>query len=241
MAGCQSSPPQATDRPYVQQIAGSLATFDMTPVPGRAGVAPFWISRTEVTWDAYDIWLFGRDTGESGGADAESRPSKPYNPPDRGWGHEGYPAIAVSHKAATLYCQWLSSTTGRKHRLPTEAEWEHACRAGGFEPLRPGRTQLDKIAWHAGNSKDKTQPVAAKQPNALGLCDMLGNVAEWCVGADGKPVVRGGSFLDDPADVHCRARRQPDESWRATDPQVPKSKWWLSDAPFVGFRVVCER
>ncbi len=69
---------------------------------------------------------------------------------------------------------------------------------------------------------------------------MLGNVQEWCIGADGKPVTKGGSYRD-PAERLTTTHRAPlSSAWNASDPQMPKSKWWLSDGPFVGFRVVCE-
>ena len=234
---------------YTETIPGSLVTFDLVPIPGTADLDPFRISATEVTWDAYDLWAFalrqksakaGQAKGaSSGGAvDAESRPSRPYTPPDRGWGHQGHPAMGITYHAATMYCRWLSAQTGRRYRLPTEAEWEHACRAGAAKPSTPKRARPSAVAWYAQNSDAKTHPVAQKQPNAWGLHDMLGNVAEWCLGADGQPVVRGGSFRDAAADVHCGARRAQDDAWTATDPMIPKSRWWLSDAPFVGFRLV---
>jgi formylglycine-generating enzyme required for sulfatase activity len=100
---------------------------------------------------------------------------------------------------------------------------------------------LDKLAWHWGNSDDKTHKVGTKQPNAWGIYDMLGNVAEWCQPMDDEvPVVRGGSFDDQPDKVHPTARKKYTPDWQMNDPQNPKSQWWLTDAPFVGFRVVCE-
>jgi hypothetical protein len=69
---------------------------------------------------------------------------------------------------------------------------------------------------------------------------MLGNIAEWIIGNDGAPVVAGGSFKDKAEQIHGSSRAKQTPAWNATDPQFPKSKWWLADAPFVGFRVVCE-
>jgi formylglycine-generating enzyme required for sulfatase activity len=244
----------------VQEIAGTLVKFEMRPVPGgrfsmadpaRPGtmrqveVKPFWIGKTEVTWDEYDIYVFRLDLSEeqkAGGVDATSRPSKPYGAPDRGFGHQGYAALGMTFGAAESYCRWLSARTGRKYRLPTEAEWEYACRAGASTVPGNNKTLLDKIAWYWDNADDKTHAVAGKASNVFGIHDMLGNVAEWCagMGAEGAPVVRGGSF-NDPADrVHSSARVLQTPAWNATDPQNPKSRWWLSDGPFVGFRVVCE-
>ncbi len=256
-AAAQKTPP-----PYVETIPGTTVKFEMVPVPGapvsvanaRGGAAgqtkgkALWMGKTEVTWDAYDIFAFRLDQSQSeqakgsapNSADATSRPSKPYGAPDRGFGHQGYPAIGMTYQAAEAYCRWLSGKTGKKYRLPTEAEWEHAARAGVAKAGPLPKSELDKYAWHWDNAQDKTQAVATKAPNTWGLHDMLGNVAEWCTGADGKPVVRGGSYNDNADKVHPGARAVQAPDWNATDPQDPKSKWWLADAPFVGFRVVRE-
>lgn len=245
---------------FEQAIPGTLVKFEMRPVPGgrlrmadldkpgamrEVEIKPFWMGKTEVTWDEFDIYVFRFDLSEeqkAAGVDAASRPSKPYGAPDRGFGHQGYPALAMTYSAAEGYCKWLSQKTGRKYRLPTEAEWEWAARAGG--PPVPGNDKalLDKVSWHWDNANDKTHPVGSKAANAWGLHDLLGNVAEWCVGmgADKAPVVRGGSFDDTAAKIHSGQRALQTSAWNITDPQNPKSKWWLANAPFVGFRVVCE-
>jgi len=244
---------------YTETIPGTVVKFDMVPVPGgtytindpktgkpkQVTIKPFYIGKTEVTWDEFDVFvhkLDAPDTQKTGGADAVSRPSKPYGAVDRGYGHKGYPAISMSYLSAQKYCEWLSAKTGKKYRLPTEAEWEYACRAGVL-PAGPitDSELLDKLAWHWGNSEDKTHKVGTKQPNAWGIYDMLGNVAEWCQPMDDEvPVVRGGSFDDQPDKVHPTARKKYTPDWQMNDPQNPKSQWWLTDAPFVGFRVVCE-
>jgi len=244
---------------YTETIPGTVVKFDMVPVPGgtytitdpktgkpeQVTIKPFYIGKTEVTWDEFDVFvhkLDAPDTQKTGGADAVSRPSKPYGAVDRGYGHKGYPAISMSYLSAQKYCEWLSAKTGKKYRLPTEAEWEYACRAGVL-PAGPitDSELLDKLAWHWGNSDDKTHKVGTKQPNAWGIHDMLGNVAEWCQPMDDEvPVVRGGSFYDEPDKVHPAARKKYTPDWQMNDPQNPKSLWWLTDAPFVGFRVVCE-
>lgn len=237
-----------------ETIPGSLVKFDMVQIPGGSvthlgadgkmtttTVKPFWIGKTEVTWDEYDIYAFRLDQTEdekAKGVDATSRPSKPYGAPDRGYGHEGYPALGMAYNAAEHYCRWLSTKTGRKYRLPTEAEWEHACRAGATTHGKP--QELEKHAWVWENAEDKAHSVGKKTPNAWGLFDMLGNVMEWCQGVDGKPVARGGSFVDKAADVNCAARTHQTPEWQQADSQIPKSRWWLSDGPFVGFRVVRE-
>ncbi|HEX7119098.1 MAG TPA: formylglycine-generating enzyme family protein [Longimicrobiales bacterium] len=237
---------------YTETLPGTVVSFEMVPVPaGRAevrtpngvdtvAVGPFWMSRIEVTWDVYDVWVFGLDAGgqvgTGKGADAVSRPSKPYVLPGAEFGHQGRPALAMTHHAATRFARWLSERTGRKYRLATEAEWEHACRAGAAGPP----DALSDHAWYRENSDGRTHPGAMRAPNAFGLYDLLGNVAEWVDGADGTPVVKGGSYADGRDAVHCDARQAQSPAWNMTDPQLPKSRWWLADAPFVGFRLVRE-
>jgi formylglycine-generating enzyme required for sulfatase activity len=243
----QSAPPER----YHEKIAGTLVSFEMRLVPGgdvvvpaTAGeqtmrVAPFYIGVTEVTWDLYDVFALGLDRqAQTGGADAIARPSNPYGAPDYGWGHAGFPAISVTRAAAEAFGKWLSSKTGKAYRVPTEAEWARAAglAAGGRAPLPKDRR--DAIAWHRGNAAARTHAVATKPADALGLFDLFGNAAEWVAPADGALVVRGGSFRDD--DVGPVARAVQDPSWNDTDPQLPKSTWWLSDAPFVGFRIVSD-
>jgi formylglycine-generating enzyme required for sulfatase activity len=224
---------------YRESIDGTLVTFEMVFVEGGP-VKPFYIGRTEVTWDLYDVFALGLDRpADVGGADAIARPSQPYGAPDQGWGHAGYPAIAVTRSAAEAFCQWLSAKTGKTYRLPTEAEWAHAAaRAVGSAPLTPAR--LSEVAWHRENAGGRTHPVGTKAPDAIGLLDLFGNAAEWVVADNGAATVRGGSYRDPPAAVGPSARSVQDPSWNERDPQLPKSRWWLSDGPFVGFRVVRE-
>jgi formylglycine-generating enzyme required for sulfatase activity len=218
---------------YVEKIPGSLVEFTMIRVPEKG----IWIGETEVTWNLFDIWAFRLDLSDkevADGVDAESRPSRPYGAADWGFGRSGYPAIGMTHFAAEEFCKWLSKKTGKRYRLPTEEEWEFAARAGvSSEP-----SDLESVAWYWENSDDKTHPVKSKKPNAWGLYDMLGNVAEWAIDEDGKALVCGGSWKDKVVGFKVRSRQEP--KWNERDPQNPKSKWWLSDAPFVGFRVVCE-
>jgi sulfatase modifying factor 1 len=93
-----------------------------------------------------------------------------------------HPVVCVTWHDAVAFCQWLSKKTGRTVRLPTEAEWEYACRAGTKSPFHFGddEKQLASYAWYGANSGRRTHPVGLKRPNAAGLCDMMGNVLEWC-------------------------------------------------------------
>lgn len=221
--------------------------FRLIPGSADGSIKPFYVSETEVPWDVADIYIFKldeKDAGESGSAqgggsanaDAVTRPTKPYLPPDRGFGHEGYAAITMSFHNAKEFCNWLTkrSTNGRAFRLPTEAEWERAC--GGDVDAK----QLGDFAWFSDNANDSPQPIGKKKANKFGVYDMLGNVQEWCVGPDGTGVTRGGSYRDGIEKVNSTHREPASRGWNASDPQVPKSKWWLADGPFVGFRVVCE-
>lgn len=178
--------------------------------------ANVWIGRTEVTWDEYEIWYFRKDLAP--GADAKSRPSAFYEPPDNGWGAGKRPAIKINKQAAERYCEWLTERTGKKYRLPTAKEWELA--AGPFDP---------ETAWLG---VDQTQEVAKKMPNAFGIFDMYGNAREYV--ADSDQVFGGGYDGTDGKPIPY------DPEWNSRDPQRPRSKWWVCDGPFLGFRVVCE-
>jgi formylglycine-generating enzyme required for sulfatase activity len=237
-AVCQS--PAEGLQPYRDSIPGTLVTFEMVPLPAGPGIEPIWIGRTEVTWDMYDVFALGLDVrGTSGGTDAAARPSHPYGAPDYGFGHKGYPVISVTRAAAEAFCAWLSAKTGNKYRLPTDAEWQHAAQlALGSAPL--SSEQRDALAWHRDNADGRTHAAGSKQADNAGLYDLLGNAAEWVVAENDELVVRGGSFRTERDRLDSRARAKQDESWNERDPQIPKSRWWLSDGPFVGFRMVRE-
>jgi formylglycine-generating enzyme required for sulfatase activity len=243
--------------------------------PHRVKVAPFWMGMFEVTWNEYELFMYPdtelrlrtsvpTDEEVNKVSDAVARPSKPYVEMSFGMGKDNYPAIAMTHHGANKYCHWLSAKTGHFYRLPTEAEWEYACRAGTTTPYFFGEDpkQLNDYAWSALNSEFKYQKVGRKKPNPWGLHDIVGNVVEWCLDqydADfyqqgaGKVVedpwnkatkpyphaVRGGHWDDEDVTLFRSAvRRGSDRSWKAQDPQLPKSTWWLSDAQWVGFRLV---
>lgn len=223
-------------------VPGGIVLVASSGGPVHVTVTPFWIGKTEVTWDEYDVFAYRLDepAEERTGADATARPSRPYGAPDYGWGHHGFPAISIAAPAAADFAAWLSTRTGRKYRLASDAEWTRAAEAGfGVGGITP--TELDAVAWHAANAGARTHPVASRQADALGLHDMLGNAAEWVLGPDGRPLTRGGSWADSAHRVGPQTRARPTPAWNARDPQFPKSRWWLSDGPFVGFRLVRER
>lgn len=234
---------------YRQEVPGSLASFEMVFVPGGdvtidgkiVSVAPFYLGRTEVSWDLYDAFALGdggaaRDRAD----DATARPSNPYGAPDYGWGHQGYAAISIAKPATAAFANWLSQTVGRKYRLPTEAEWVHAATLAA-RGLGDGPDRWDAVAWYLGNSGRTTHPIATKAADGLGLFDLFGNAAEWVeTNSDDEWVVRGGSFLDPVDKIGPSARAAQDDLWNERDPQLPKSDWWLSDGPFVGFRLASD-
>ncbi|MDO1513751.1 formylglycine-generating enzyme family protein [Maribacter confluentis] len=238
----------------------------------EVSLSAFYISKYEITWEIYN--LFVNRTIDSVvqnnkandlklAMDAIAGATVPYVDMSLGMGTgKGLPVGNVTHYAASQFCKWLSAKTGHFYRLPTEAEWEYSARAGtrtayyfGDDP-----NSLKDYAWYYENSNDTYHPVGQKLPNAWGLYDMHGNVAEWTLDhyvpeAYSKRVahtqspreqlatsypntVRGGSYYDDAEYIRSAARLGSTENWKMRDPQFPKSKWWNTDAPFVGFRVV---
>jgi formylglycine-generating enzyme required for sulfatase activity len=293
--------PKTDFKAYTEKIAGTDVKFDMVAIPagtftmgspdtekGRGAdegpqhpvqIKAFWMGKCEVTWDEYDI--FRKELGVEerndqikllkATPDALTGPTPPYADETFDHGRDGKPVLAITYHAAMTYCRWLSTKTKQTYRLPTEAEWEYAARAGtktayffGDDPK-----DLDDYAWTASNSKVKgeamrhPQKVGQKKPNPWGLYDIYGNVAEYCIDTYGKEnyatfpldkptlqpvflptgtrfshVARGGAWSDQPAQCRSATRRGSEKSWIGQDPQRPQSIWWLTDADFVGFRVV---
>jgi formylglycine-generating enzyme len=274
---------------YNEGIEGSEETIAMVPVTGgsyfmgsnsghvgegpphKVEVADFWMGAYEITWDQYLLFSGQRNnqanpdrgTEVSLGVDAIASATTPYVDMSHGMGKKGYPVINVTQYAALTFCKWLSAKTGRFYRLPTEAEWEYACRAGteGDYFFGNDTTALGEYAWFKGNSGKKYHPVGQKTPNPYGLYDIHGNVAEWTMdqynsgtyaSREGKlsvdpwvvpeklypRTVRGGSWMDEALILRSAARTGSDAKWKRIDPQIPKSRWWFTNAPHVGFRIV---
>ena len=281
------SPAQEKGKPYSQQINGTTLNFSMQPVPAgqfvmgskngkpdeqplqQVKISPFWMSTFEVTWDIYEPFLYkDYETLNSTGpvpaeVDAVTRPTKPYLDMTFGMGKENHPALAMTHYNAIQFCKWLYVRTGVFYRLPTEAEWEYACRAGSKAEYTYGDevANLAEYGWYKDNSQGKTHEVGKKKPNKWGLFDLHGNVAEWTYDqyvADAYAknsnkvvsdpvevpkqlyahVIRGGSYDDAASELRSAARLASDPVWKQIDPQIPKSNWWFPEAPFIGMRLV---
>jgi formylglycine-generating enzyme required for sulfatase activity len=242
----------------------------------KVNVSDFWMGKYELTWDEYELWMINLDkdnreynkldpTEADALSDAVTKPTAPYTDMTFGMGKSGHPAICMTQLSAKMYCMWLSARTGKFYRLPTEAEWEFACKAGTDTAYSFGNDseELSNHSWHLGNSRFKYQKVGQKSPNPFGLYDMHGNVWEWVLDqfvppADTAPkgilqnplvapntlyprVVKGGSWDDGAVSHRSAGRMGSEEAWKQQDPQIPKSVWYHTDAIFVGFRVVRPR
>jgi len=232
---------------YTEVIPGSDVRFRMVAIPGgefemgspdsepfrrpdegpvrKVKISPFWMGRAEVSWREYEVYYAQRGIPRAervtkADVDAQTGPTPPYGSPDQGWGRGARPAITMTHHAATKYCEWLSEVTGKRYRLPTEAEWEYACRAGAsgpyFFPGDPLRfttrrllnrvlgvetEPLSKYAWYLSNSNNRTHPPHTVKPNPWGLVNMLGNVKEFCAdwyAPDAYRQYSGGETLVNP-------------------------------------------
>lgn len=214
---------------FNEMIPGTNVSFKMIAVPGgtynmgspdneplrkkdegpvrKVTLSPFWMGEIEVSWNEY--LAFFRATGSQGRTEGQTVTSKktdaisgatpPWGAPDQGWGKGSRPAITMTWHAANVYCLWLSKVTGKKYRLPTEAEWEYACRGGSTTPyffegnpkkftsegffkkiFKPDTSGIASRIIYKVNSNSKTSEPSAIKPNPLGLKNMLGNVSEFC-------------------------------------------------------------
>ncbi len=234
------------DPPPVETVGipGAKAKFDLVRVPagnlGAVKLPTFWIGVREVSFAEY--WPFYAEERSERVVDGITRPSKgkPYfaqvHCPDH-FLDPPRPAINLRWHNATAYCEWLSRLTGAYYRLPTEAEWEYAVRAGRAAEPAP----LGDHAWFKENSEKRTRELGGKRPNPWGLYDTLGNVWE-CVleherAGQYAPVLRGGAWDSPSSEVKFSARTAIRPDWLANDPQTPQSIWWLSGGFCQGLRV----
>ncbi|MDR1289950.1 MAG: formylglycine-generating enzyme family protein [Planctomycetaceae bacterium] len=237
-------------------------------------IAPFWMEEHEVTWQEFSLFALKilRETRKAQTerellADAMASPTPPHTIAAISYDNsskQGYPASGMTLYMAQVYCKWLTIQTGRFYRLPTEAEWEYACRAGTTTAFSFGDTDknIDDYAWYFDNSDGTSKKVMQKKPNAWGLYDMHGNLSEWVLeqydtstyskrnstssdpvavpaSTDFGQVLRGGNCEDDETDkLRSAARLFSVTEWKRQDPAVPQSIWWTTDAPFTGFRIV---
>jgi formylglycine-generating enzyme required for sulfatase activity len=257
---------------YKQYIPGSNLYFKMVPIPAgsftignaqkKIELREFWMGAFEVTRDEFDVFLKDEQTSQNSKLDAITRPSPQYVDLSWGMGKEGgYPANSMSQLSALMYCKWLYQKTKIFYRLPTEAEWEYACKAGSTTPYFFGNNvaRLDQYAWYQKNSKNVYHKVGQKLSNPWGLYDILGNLLEWTLdhyiensletmpskdpmmpanNAKYPKTLKGGSFMDNALQLKSAERFHSDPVWNKRDPQIPKSKWWLTEAKQVGFRLV---
>ena len=258
----------------------------------RIQVPPFWIGKCEITWAEYHAYMAMYDAfktldqlrgdkekkkveslqavqkflkQESLDIDGVTSPTPLYDSSfTYAVGEEPeQPAVTMTQFAAKQYTKWLSGITGRQYRLPTEAEWEYAARAGTSTAYSFGddATALGDYAWYAANADEQTHPVGTKKPNGWGLYDMHGNVAEWVLDQytdsyqalhlKAAPVqakkavvwptklfprvIRGGCWFDDAAQCRSAARyKSNDPEWNVEDPNLPKSPWWFTEEPATG-------
>ena len=271
---------------YQTMIPGTDIEFQMEPIPGseivlgerRYRVDPFWMARYEVTWREYKEFMSlyeafkrfeirgERLVTEENEIDAITTPTPLYDPTHTfKYGEDPQqPAVTITQYSARQYTKWISGITELQHRIPSEAEWEHACRAEAVTKYHFGDdpAQLGEYAWYADNVPEEgTKRVGQKRPNAWGLFDMHGNAAEWVLdGADDdhtrpnhasgllsaatdwirstapdRRKVCGGSW-EFPADkCTCSSRLiSNDEEWKSWDPNLPLSPWWLTTNPARG-------
>ncbi|MEA1881892.1 MAG: formylglycine-generating enzyme family protein [Candidatus Marinimicrobia bacterium] len=275
---------------YYESITGSDFIIRMVPIEGAkfqmgsskrekgrkkdegpihdVTVDDFWASSLEISWDIYELFLHRKIDQKQGvkgsiklKIDGVSGATVPYV----NYNKKGLPAINITQYAASQFCKWLTAKTGRYYRLPTEAEWEYACRSGKPTAYSFGNQikKLDKNGWYKSNSNGRLHKSGLKQPNGFGLYDMHGNAAEWVLdNYDAEAyigwekgvqnpvkknralyprVVRGGSFKDNPERLRSAARGFSTRIWKERDPQIPKSLWWHTDATHIGFRILRPR
>jgi sulfatase modifying factor 1 len=252
----QEKPVEQPHEKTVVEIPGTTLKFELvTLAKGKASVGSpgggaarevelkgFKIASREVTWAEFDAFFFDRTPK---GLDAVTRPSE-----SRTWlveilPHEFFepkhPVTNVRWHSAIQYCQWLSKKTGAYYRLPSEAEWEYAARAGSG---KPGPEDTEKLGWYGSNSGNRTHIGGERAPNAFGLYDMIGNVWEYVLEPfappEHDPVLKGGSWKSAAEELRFTHRQRIPFAWFEDDSTRPRSVWWLmAKHAATGFRVVC--
>ena len=235
LSGLLVTPCLAGSTPKVETIAGVEFVFikggtyvmgdilskdKIASPPHKVTVNDLWIGKHEVTFEQYDTFC---------------EATKRSKPDDNGWGRADRPVINTSWQDAIDFADWLSKKSMRKIRLPSEAEWEYAARAGTTTPYWWGnKVEINMANCYGCASqwdKQSTAPIGSFSPNPWGLFDMTGNVYEWCLDTkhidyenaptDGsawvekkpkKHMSRGGSWFMPPVDMSSFAR-----SWDPTD------------------------
>jgi len=275
--------------PYSQIIPHTNLSIGLTPIPAgefvmgspeaeagresdegpqrKVAIDAFWMGTHEITWDVFELFLnknYEASVSEkalSPEVDGLTRPSTPYLDMTFGMGKESMPAVGMTQYGAIQFCKWLYTKTGVFYRLPTEAEWEYAAKAGTKTAYFFGDDshKLGEYAWYGDNSEETTHKVGLKKANPWGLFDIYGNVMEWTAdgyvpnypetkGVDNNPlqptdelyprVIRGGSYVNKAEELRSSKRFHSTPEWKQIDPQIPKSQWWFPEAPFLGIRIV---
>ena len=237
-------------------------------------VDDFYLCTTETTIELFSAYyqetvsakrdfIMTPERNQTEDVDAITGPTPVYGDMTMGYDNQ-HPAMGMTWHNAFVFCRWLSKKTGKEYRLPTEAEWEYASRAGTTNIFGVGNNpvQLKDYAWYEATADSETSAVGKKKPNAWGLYDMSGNVREWVYdfyspdaykqAAANSPamnpkgpktgqvhVARGGDYSCPAKELRCAARAFEEKWWRSGDPQIPKSKWWLPEMDIIGFRVAC--
>ena len=246
LSSCDSTSPNrmegdGEEKAETVVIPESTQKFDLVRVPVGEGLPGFWMGKHEVSFERFNFYFDDRDQI---GVDGRVHPSEAGRSfmlakiPKR-MQRRRSPMTNLRWNSAVGYCDWLSRKTGDYYRLPTEREWEHACRAGEKGPAPAKR---DALAWHKGNSGDESHLGGEAAANAFGLHDMLGNAWEYCLEHDTPPhfkaVLRGGAWNMPPEKLGFSTRTTVRSPWFDGDPNRPRSTWFLPGEYSQGFRVV---